>query len=238
MTLWEVTILTQLLHSFKKEEGFSLVEISIALLIIGILVAGILKGQDLLENARLKSLVSQVNEYRIATNVFQDRYGALPGDYAKASQYIDPSLSNGNDNGKIEGQGLAVGQEAFSFWAHLAKANLISTPDTPSSGSAGSFNQGAPKAKIGGGFTIQYNPFGEGHHWFVLGEKRGSSGQGAGLTPLQAMSLDQRSDNGHPRQGKIRAKDGQDVAPGSCVTSLGTYNVKNTNKACVLYFQF
>lgn len=238
MTFREATILSQLFQSLKKDEGFSLVEISIALLIIGIIVAGILKGQDLLENARLKSLLSQVNEYRIATNVFQDQYGALPGDYSKASQYIDTSLANGNDNGTIEGAGLAVGQEAFSFWAHLAKANLISSAGTSSSGSAGSFDQGAPKAKIGGGFTIQYNAFGEGHHWFVLGEKKGTSGQGAGLTPLQAMSLDQRSDNGQPKHGKIRAKDGQDVPSGSCVTPQGTYNGKNKSKACVMYFQF
>ena len=208
---------------------------------MGIIIGGILKGQDLLESARLKSVISQVNEYRVATNIFQDRYGALPGDYAQASHYIDASLSNGNGDGHITGPGLTSsgsGHETLSFWAHLAAAKLISSPGKISSRKAAQFGHGAPKSKIGGGFTVQYNTFGEGHHWFVLGEKQGASGQGAGLTPLQAMSLDQKGDNGQPGEGKIRAKDGIDVPPGSCVTAQGTYNGKHKNNACVLYFQF
>lgn len=222
----------------KEDHGFSLVEVSIALLIIGILVAGILKGQDLLESARLKSLVSQVNEYRMATYAFQDRYGALPGDYDQASEYIKATLQNGDHDGVIGGKGLEVGREAFSFWSHLQEAHLISSAGKASSRSKGSFGHGAPKAKIGGGFTVQYNAFGEGQHWFVLGEAVGKDGLGAGLTPLQAMSVDQQSDNGLPQQGKIRAKDGVNSQRGGCITAGGTYNTKNHQKACVLYFQF
>jgi prepilin-type N-terminal cleavage/methylation domain-containing protein len=224
----------------KDESGFSLVELSMALLIMGVIIGGVLKGQDLLESARLKSLTSQVNEYRVALTLFQDRYDALPGDYAQASDYIDASLSNGKGNGFIEGSGLAAsgaGHEALSFWAHLAAANLMSSSKI-SPGKKARFGHGAPKAKIGGGFTVQYNTFKEGYHWFVLGEESGASGQGAGLTPLQAMTIDQKGDSGQPLDGKIRAKDGVNVTAGSCVTAQGAYNAKNKNKACVLYFQF
>ena len=74
------------------QEGFSLVELSIALLIIGLIVGGVLKGQELLESARLKSALSQVNEFRLATGVFMDKYNALPGDFDHASEYIAPTL--------------------------------------------------------------------------------------------------------------------------------------------------
>lgn len=183
------------LHKLKDDSGFSLVEISIALLIMGIIIGGILKGQDLLESARLKSLTTQVNEYRVAVTLFQDRYGALPGDYAHASSYIEGTLKDGNGDGRIEGSGLAssgAGHEAFSFWAHLSAAELITASGGRGREKGAHSGYGAPKAKIGGIFTVQYNVFGEGHHWFVLGEAVGNSGQGAGLTPLQAMSLDQK----------------------------------------------
>lgn len=227
----------------KEEAGFSLVELSMALLVIGLIVGGILKGQDLLESARLRSVRSQVDGYRLAVRLFLDRYGALPGDYAEAAEHIDTSLHNGKGNEKIEGQGLeqtGPGHEALSFWAHLAAAGLIASPGKVSSasGGMGQFGQGAPKAKIGGGFTVRYNVFGEGHHWFVLGEAHGSSGEGAGLTPLQAMSIDQQGDSGRPREGRIRAREGKNVATGSCVTAQGTYNSTRKGKACVMYFQF
>tara|TARA_A100000171_G_scaffold52947_2_gene74497 strand:- start:1439 stop:2251 length:813 start_codon:yes stop_codon:yes gene_type:complete len=221
----------------SDEAGFSLVELSIALLIMGLIIGGILKGQDLLESARLKSVLTQANSYKMAVTLFEDRYNALPGDYDRASDYIHSSLQNGNGNGVIEGPGLASGgrgQEALSFWSHLAAANLISSPGKPPSSGQAHFGQGAPKAKIGGGFTVQHNVFGEGHHWFVLGEAQGTSG----LTPLQAMSLDEKADSGLPKEGKIRARDGKNVPKGSCVTAQGKYNGHYKDKACVLYFQF
>lgn len=222
------------------QAGFSLVELAIALMIIGLIVGGILKGQELLESARLKSVLTQVNEYRVAVSTFIDRYDALPGDYDQAAELIQDGLLNGNNNGIIEGPGLLTqgkDHETASFWAHLAAANLLPSPGT-SSGTQAKFGAGAPKAKIGGGFTICYHPFEDmPGHWFVLGNENGDKGNAPGLTPLQAMSLDKKADNGLPTTGKIRAKDGAGVKPGSCVTPKGEYNTKNNEIACVIYFQ-
>lgn len=74
-------------------------------------------------------------------------------------------------------------------------------------------------------------------HWFVLGTHNGNKGDGPGLTPLQAMSLDKKADNGDPTTGRIRVKDGAGVKAGSCVTPKGEYNTKNNEIACVIYFQ-
>ena len=225
----------------QYEPGFSLIEMSIVLLIIGLIVGGILKGQDLLESARLKSIISQINEFRLAANVFYDKYDALPGDFAEAQESIHHTLRNGNNNGKIEGRGLNAqgeGHEALSFWTHLALAGLIADPGPiPASGLA-RFGEGAPASKMGGGFTIQFTPDPslEGH-WFVLGQENGDKGDAALLTPQQAYTLDRKMDNGHPLQGKVQARDGADQSPGSCV-SHGRYNLQNKKPACVLYIQF
>lgn len=224
-----------------KQAGFSLVELAIAFMIIGLLVGGILKGQDLIENARLKSVLTQVNEYRLAMSTFIDRYDALPGDFSQASALIQEGLLDGNNSGTIEGPGLTSqgsNHEALSFWLHLAAANLISSPGKPCSEGNTKFGNGAPKAKIGGGFTIRYYPFEDmPGHWIVLGTENGSEGNAPGLTPLQAMALDRRADDGNPLTGRIRVKDGAGVKPGSCVTSKGEYNAKNNKIACIVYSQ-
>jgi len=142
----------------KRLKAFSLVELAISLVIIGLLIGGILKGQELLESARLKTIMTQLNQYRLAANTFVDRYGALPGDYDKASSYLKAGLKNGNNNGMIEGFGLsasggASGHEALSFWEHLAAAELLpnSTP---------------PSTKLGGLVTVAYAPLdGMQGHW-------------------------------------------------------------------------
>src|SRR5215510_8766093 len=74
-------------------KGFTLIEIAIVLVIIGLLLGGVLKGQELITGARVRNLISQQDGIKAAFFGFQDRYRALPGDYASASG------ANGNING-------------------------------------------------------------------------------------------------------------------------------------------
>jgi len=225
-------------HKISNEDGFSLVELAIGLVIIGLLVGGVLKGVELIESARLKSTLSQINEFRVAVSTFMDRYDALPGDYHEASQHIKAGLKNGNNSGTIDGQGLARGSQALQFWAHLSEANLLSKPGTPAVSGNASFGKGAPKAKIGGGFTIEHQPNPDmPGHWFILGEENGPNNKKGGLTPLQAMSLDKKADNGDPNSGRIRSKHGTNAGPNDCIRSNGKYNTDVTRKVCVLYFR-
>lgn len=226
---------------WREEGGFSLVELAIVLIVIGLIIGGILKGQDLIESARLKSALSQVNEFRLATATFMDKYDAMPGDFDKASSQIEAGLQNGQNNGVVDGPGLSAGagnqHEALSFWTHLSAARLLPSPGQVVDGTA-RFGAGAPAAKIGGGFTIRHDPFPDmPGHWFVLGKENGAEGNGPLLTPLQALGLDKKGDDGDPKRGRIQARDGAGVAAGDCVRSDGTYNTTNTRAACVLYFQ-
>ena len=212
---------------YYHQAGFSLVELAIVLLIIGLIIGGILKGQELLESARLKSILTQVNDYRVQTSIFLEKYGYLPGDFNKAKGYIDDSLTDGDGDGMIKGEGL--NGQTLSFWAHLAAAKLIPEPGKPTE-NKGSFGKGAPATRMGGGITISYGDFESSKHWFVVGKKDGLTGKGALLTPLQAYSLTNKVDGGY-----IRAADGSDVTTGACITS-GEYNMKTTIPACILYF--
>lgn len=218
----------------KHNSGFSLVELAIVLIVMGLIIGGVLKGRELIESAKLKAVMAQVNEYRVATGTFMDMFDALPGDYSAAAEHIDSKLNNGNGNGVIDGSGLDKSSEAGQFWQHLAASGLISNSG-PAEGANLHFDRGAPSSKIGGGFTIRHE---EGKHWFVLGAENGQNGDGALLTPAQAFSLDKKIDNGIPTSGKVMSFDGTDVAAGSCVTPDGKYNMKNKAPACAMKFLF
>jgi prepilin-type N-terminal cleavage/methylation domain-containing protein len=227
----------------QEEDGFSLVEMAIVLIIIGLILGGIMKGQELLESARLKSLITQTNQYRLATNTFLDRYDALPGDFHRASELIHPRLKDGNNNGIIEGLGLVsshnpVDHEALSFWEHLAAANLIPSPGNNTGKGHAHFGRGAPSSKIGGGFTIRFQPSEDmPGHWFIIGHENGASGNNALLTPEQALSIARKIDNTDTNNGSVRAKDGANVPSQSCVKDSGEFNTQNKSPACVLFIQ-
>lgn len=106
----------------KRAAGFTLVEIAIVLVIIGLILGSILKGQQLIAGARVRALADQINSVTVAWFAFQDRYRALPGDYRAARSQISDaaSIKNGNGNGVI-----SAGKEAGQVWAHLGNSGIL-----------------------------------------------------------------------------------------------------------------
>lgn len=225
------------LRKNKAQNGFSLIESAIVLVIMGFLIGGILKGKDLIESARLKRVIAQLNEYRSATSAFMDKYDALPGDFHRASTLIKQGLQDGNGNGIVDGAGLGSGSEALHFWSHLAAAGFIGNPGPEKENNKGEFGKGAPESSFGGGFTVENNPRDLQGLWFILGKKVGNHGDGGLLTPLQAYTIDKKLDNGHPTSGKVRGRDGADTSSHACVLENGLYNVTNPEPVCALFFQ-
>src|SRR5262245_51071879 len=96
----------------KQQTGFTLIEIAIVLVIIGLLLGGVLKGQELITSARVRNMISQQDGIKAAYFGFLDRYRALPGDYTAATTNINgistasgcggATNGNGNGNGRIE----------------------------------------------------------------------------------------------------------------------------------------
>ncbi|MBI5041502.1 MAG: prepilin-type N-terminal cleavage/methylation domain-containing protein [Gammaproteobacteria bacterium] len=124
---------------YKRQSGFTLVEIAIVLVIIGLLLGGVLKGQEMIANARYKSLQSDIEAYKAAFFAFQDRFGALPGDFTLASTRLNAAAPNGSaaDVGNITGATCsAATDESCYVWQHLRFANLISGAPTLTSTNA------------------------------------------------------------------------------------------------------
>jgi len=125
----------------RKQSGFTLIEIAIVLVIIGLLLGGVLKGQELITSARVRNLISQQDGIKAAYFGFLDRFRSLPGDYSLASTNIAnvAATANGNGNGQIESAlGGGAIDEHIAVWDHLSKAGFINgsytyaaLPETP-----------------------------------------------------------------------------------------------------------
>lgn len=132
----------------KRQQGFTLIEIAIVLVIIGLLLGGVLKGQELITSARVRNLITTQDGIKAAYFGFLDRYRSLPGDYGPAAtaQANIPGCGacmGGNGNGQISGA-----DEPQIAWEHLSKAGFIT----------GSYTYPATAA-VGDGNTPK-NPYG------------------------------------------------------------------------------
>lgn len=109
----------------KRQQGFTLIEIAIVLVIIGLLLGGVLKGQELITSARVRNIISTQDGVKAAYFGFLDRYRALPGDYGGATTNIPncAACQNGDNNGQILTFGAII--ESISAWEHLSKAGFV-----------------------------------------------------------------------------------------------------------------
>ena len=109
-----------------QQSGFTLVEIAIVLVIIGLLLGGVLKGQELINSAKAKSYAQDFRTTQAALYGFQDRFKGIPGDLAGATTKISGATTAGNGNGQIEGAwdgGAAT--EACNAWQHMRLAGFL-----------------------------------------------------------------------------------------------------------------
>ncbi len=123
----------------KRQSGFTLIEIAIVLVIIGLLLGGILKGQELINSARVKNLASDFRSVPLFIYGYQDKYRALPGDDPAANTHVSGTNSTTGGtpgNGIIEGawNSTTSTEESYLFWQHVRLAGLA--PGSTTVGSA------------------------------------------------------------------------------------------------------
>ena len=124
----------------KQQKGFTLVEMAIVLVIIGLLLGGVLKGQELIDNSKIKSMASDASMMQAAINGYQDRFRALPGDDIRAVANVGGTfqlrgaavnITAGDGNGLVKNDSAiaadgVLNSEGLFLVHHLLAANFIS----------------------------------------------------------------------------------------------------------------
>lgn len=189
--------------NFKQQSGFTLVEIAIVLVIISLLLGGVLKGTELIENSKVRRSVNDINGVAAAYNAYVDRYRAIPGDdgnrtslQGRGGLWTDVP-SAGNSNGRLEvtrNQVFNAQGEHDEFWQHLKAAGFISGDPKSTSVSA------LPKNAFGGmiGVTTQVVNASLSGLKVCLSQVPGKA----------AMALDNQMDDGDGAKGVMRATPG------------------------------
>lgn len=164
----------------RCEAGFTLVEIAIVMVIIGLLIGGILKGQGMIRNAKVKRVVKQADELRAAVMSFYDKYGVYPGDENQAA--IPPGADAEGD-----GDGMIEATERFEVYRDLVRAELI----------GGDYNGTSelPTHPFGGNVDLYWVDPGPGaaKHYFRF----------YNLPAEVCLEIDQKYDNGTWNTGSI-----------------------------------
>lgn len=147
--------------SRRRSLGLTMLELAIVLVISGLLVEGVVKGQALVRDARVRDVISQQDAVESAFLAFQDRFRAPPGDYAGASANLNCGAStclNGNGNGRVEaGTGGAIHEEILA-WQHLtASGFLMGKFQMANSSVAAPTPDNTPSSVFGGYLQIVYD---------------------------------------------------------------------------------
>ena len=193
--------------SSATEGGFTLVEIAIVLVIIGLLLGGVLKGQEMITQAKIKNVINDFNGVTVAVTSYQDRYRALPGDDQNATtRWTTQAPASGNGDGSVlgaynandtsgTGGAPAAAAESNLFWQHLRIAGFVP-------GLTVGTGSGTPPPNAAGGLIG------------VESGVVGTSGLGftgtiicfSNLPEKIASAVDAQMDDSQPASGQVRAQ--------------------------------
>lgn len=217
----------------EPKNGFSLVELSIVLVILGLLAGGILGGQSLIRASELRSVTTEYSDWQTAVNSFRLRYHTYPGDFAKATQLwgeadkcpplnniifgvwndgalsTDGSTCNGNGNRKIDTDGYL---ELLTFWQHLGNAGLISgnyNAYRTSEHLMGLGGESLPISRLASNASWRLEPhllYGTQTAFYIIDSPYGGSladMDDGVMTPAEAWGIDSKLDDGLPHSGTV-----------------------------------
>ena len=193
----------------SQQSGFTLVEIAIVLVIIGLLLGGILKGQELINSARVKNIANDFRTVPTYIYAYQDKFRALPGDDPQADVHVNGgtnatgTLGNGVINGAWNS--TTATDESYLFWQHVRLANLMAGVTNPAAA------EYTPRNAVGGQLGVSGTTAGQLQITGMQGTYQVCS---AGITGNLVRQLDIQMDDGNTATGSMRA-----VADGAAVGS-------------------
>lgn len=235
------------------QDGFTLVELAMAMMIIGLVTGGLLMAQSFLDNARVNATIAEFKALRAAHYTFRDKYKALPGDMAGAMNRI-PGCDAAHDCGDGDGNGMvgvrinnvetiaasAGVRENILYWKHLALADMIEGIDTaaPATAAASAYGVTHPAARIGGGWNAimtSAEGFGDyGSNGLVFQLTGAPNTNAPVVEPRFAAQMDAKMDDGRPNTGLITAEDS--VISNCDDDASNSYRTAVKTPECVMYF--
>ncbi|MES2984233.1 MAG: prepilin-type N-terminal cleavage/methylation domain-containing protein [Pseudomonadota bacterium] len=249
-----------------RTRGFSLVELSIVLVILGLLVGGVLGGRALVNAAQLRTVSADVQRYKAAVYTFRDKYFYLPGDMPNATSFwgdqatgtdacADAAVVDGTPgtcNG--DGNGLINGIESFRLWQQLARAGIIEGSYTGYKGTMGINHtipgQNAPITKYSGSgiaayeFSVPGGPMSSrdfvydyGNQFFYGGVNVSDYPEEPLFSPEEAWNIDTKMDDGKPGTGSVIASR-HDLCTNSSSGTDYTTTYKLTSSGALCRFRF
>ena len=205
----------------KNQTGFTLIEIAIVLVIIGLLLGGVLKGQELIQNARVRNIIAQQDGIKAAFFGFQDRYRGIPGDYLATNATANipgaGATSCGGDGNSLIDHTVNGVPESICAWYHLAKSGFITGDYTGTGTSATTAN--SPSNSFGGLmqliFDATYDPA-------ATATNIHNIKTGINIPSVALAEVDRKIDDGNPLTGQFRHSTWNEPPGATCVNSAAT----------------
>lgn len=246
--------------------GFTLIELSIVLVIIGLLVGGVLVGRDLIRAAEIRSTIGDLEKLKTAINTFRVKYNCLPGDCPNATSFfgVDSNGCTGQSNfitdtGTCNGNGDEIylpstNAEWVLATQHLELAGFWPLDATAAIQGRQFKIRGVSDATIGYIFTNDLWDPNDGQtpvngrfgNTITLAAASGSCLSGTPFSVLDAQNMDAKLDDGHASSGKLFGMNGLQVlapqpgcgAVSTCLAAGGDYDLTNPTATCrmILYW--
>lgn len=238
--------------------GFTLIELSIVLVIIGLIVGGVLVGQDLIKAAEIRATVSQIEKYNSAVNTFRTKYSGIPGDLPAANATAFGFVTRNGGAGRGDGNGLidstggtntgqVFGQEMGMFWNDMSVANLVDGQFTgaqnidnaaPVAVTAAQVATTFPPARLGRGNLVTVGSLSGTNYYVVTGISAvtvttGAYGAAVNLTPTEVFNMDNKLDDGLPNTGIVQAK-GTAASTTTIINDPSSWAAASTAGNCIM----
>lgn len=196
------------------KRGFTLVELSIVLVIIGLLIGGILVGQSLINSAQLQAVIRQVSQYDGAAMNFKTKYKSLPGDSKSFSPAGDGDGSIYSSQHLLDG-GSGSMKETLNFWMHQSQAGMLAQTfkgNATYNSFSGDWTGFSPHLNYGKSCYLNavtvpaQDYYAGGSTWVISSVTTSIYGPNYDdcLTPMEAFTLDAKIDDGNPKGGNLQ----------------------------------